>query len=32
MLITYSIIAALGAIANVVGMSEMQPPVKDLCE
>lgn len=31
-LIMYSIIAALGAIANVVGMSEMQPPVKDLCE
>lgn len=31
-LILYSIIAALGAIANVVGMSEMQPPVKDLCE
>ena len=27
-----SIIGALGAIANVVGMSEMQPPVKDLCE
>lgn len=31
-LIMNSIIAALGAIANVVGMSEMQPPVKDLCE
>jgi hypothetical protein len=27
-----SIIAAEGAIANVVGMTEMQPPVKDLCE
>jgi splicing factor 3B subunit 1 len=26
-----SIIAAEGAIANVVGMTEMQPPVKDLC-
>lgn len=25
-----SIIAAEGAIANVVGMSQMQPPVKDL--
>jgi splicing factor 3B subunit 1 len=31
-LIMNSIIGALGAIANVVGMSEMQPPVKDLCE
>jgi len=31
-LIMHSIIGALGAIANVVGMSEMQPPVKDLCE
>lgn len=27
-----SIIAAEGAIANVVGMTEMNPPVKDLCE
>ena len=27
-----SIIAALGAIANVVGMTQMNPPVKDLCE
>lgn len=27
-----SIIAAEGAIANVVGMTQMQPPVKDLCE
>lgn len=26
-----SIIAALGAIANVVGMTQMNPPVKDLC-
>jgi hypothetical protein len=29
-LIPLSIIAAEGAIANVVGMTEMQPPVKDL--
>lgn len=28
--ISYSIIAAEGAIANVVGMTQMQPPVKDL--
>lgn len=27
-----SIIAAEGAIANVVGMTQMNPPVKDLCE
>jgi splicing factor 3B subunit 1 len=27
-----SIIAAVGAIANVVGMTQMNPPVKDLCE
>lgn len=27
-----SIIAAIGAIANVVGMTQMQPPVKDLCK
>lgn len=27
-----SIIAAEGAIANVVGMTQMSPPVKDLCE
>lgn len=27
-----SIIAAEGAIANVVGMTQMQPPVKDLRE
>ena len=27
-----SIIAAIGAIANVVGMTQMNPPVKDLCE
>jgi hypothetical protein len=26
----FSIIAAEGAIANVVGMTQMQPPVKDL--
>jgi splicing factor 3B subunit 1 len=28
----FSIIAAEGAIANVVGMTQMQPPVKDLCK
>ncbi len=28
---SFSIIAAEGAIANVVGMTQMQPPVKDLC-
>lgn len=27
-----SIIAAIGAIANVVGMTQMSPPVKDLRE
>ena len=27
-----SIIAAEGVIANVVGMTQMNPPVKDLCE
>jgi len=27
-----SIIAAEGAITNVVGMTRMNPPVKDLCE
>jgi splicing factor 3B subunit 1 len=27
-----SLIAAEGAIANVVGMTQMNPPVKDLCE
>jgi len=27
-----SIIAAEGAIANVVGMTQMNPPVKDLCK
>ena len=27
-----SIIAAIAAIANVVGMTQMSPPVKDLCE
>jgi hypothetical protein len=27
-----SLIAAEGAIANVVGMSQMNPPVKDLCK
>ncbi len=27
-----SIIAAEAAIANVVGMTQMNPPVKDLCE
>ena len=27
-----SIIGAEGAIANVVGMTQMNPPVKDLCE
>ena len=27
-----SIIAAEGAIANVVGMTQMNPPIKDLCE
>lgn len=27
-----SIIAAVGAIANVVGMTQMNPPVKDLCK
>jgi len=27
-----SIIAAEGAIANVVGMTQMNPPVKDLCQ
>lgn len=27
-----SIIGALGAITNVVGMTQMNPPVKDLCE
>ncbi len=26
-----SLIAAEGAIANVVGMTQMNPPVKDLC-
>ena len=30
--ISGSIIAAEGAIANVVGMTQMQPPVKDLCQ
>jgi splicing factor 3B subunit 1 len=28
----YSLIAAEGAIANVVGMTQMNPPVKDLRE
>lgn len=28
--LTVSLIAAEGAIANVVGMSQMNPPVKDL--
>jgi len=28
----YSIIAAEGAIANVVGMTQMNPPIKDLRE
>ena len=27
-----SIIAAEGAIANVIGMTQMNPPVKDFCE
>jgi splicing factor 3B subunit 1 len=27
-----SIVAALGAVANTVGMTQMNPPVKDLCE
>jgi hypothetical protein len=30
--LTVSLIAAVGAIANVVGMSQMNPPVKDLRE
>lgn len=30
--LTLSLIAAVGAIANVVGMSQMNPPVKDLRE
>jgi len=30
--LTISLIAAVGAIANVVGMSQMNPPVKDLRE
>lgn len=28
--LTHSLIAAEGAIANVVGMTQMNPPVKDL--
>lgn len=28
----HSIIAAEGAIANVLGMTQMTPPIKDLCE
>lgn len=30
--LSISLIAAVGAIANVVGMSQMNPPVKDLRE